>query len=95
MWLRAGGELAGFVGMRPFHEPPRLELLVGVDPQHARQGLATEAATALVEHMFALGHDEIIASCDEANNDSRRLLKRLGFALASTSDGLQHFRLRR
>lgn len=95
VWLRAGGELAGFVGMRPFHQPPRLELVVAIDTQHRRQGLATEASAALIEHVFALGHDEIFARCDEAHDDARRLVDRLGFTREETRDGRLQFRLRR
>jgi RimJ/RimL family protein N-acetyltransferase len=95
MWLRAGGDLAGFVGMRPFGQPPRLELMLAIDPKLQLQGLAKEAAARLIEHAFALGHDAIFASCDEANTASQRLFLRLGFTHEATNGGLQQFRLAR
>jgi RimJ/RimL family protein N-acetyltransferase len=95
VWLRAGGELVGFVGLRSDHEPARLELTVAIAASHGRQGLATEASTTLIEHVFALGHEAIYASCDEPDTAARHLCERLGFTLETAAQGRLYFRLPR
>ncbi len=91
--------LVGFVGFRPFYEPPVLQLVYGIAPEHVGQGLASEMAQAVVdvafkEHNFA----EVRASTDEPNEASVRVLKRLGMRLESTEAGERwpqlHFVLR-
>jgi RimJ/RimL family protein N-acetyltransferase len=95
VWLRAGGELAGGVGLRPVDEPARLELVVAIDARQRRNGLASEAGAALIEHAFALGHDAIYASCDEPDEAARRLCARLGFTLETAVEGRLSFSLPR
>lgn len=82
LWsVRPSGEpsIVGFAGYRPFFDPPELQLLYGLLPSHWGRGLATEAASAVIDHGFVtLGLDEIRAAIDAPNIASRRVLERLG-----------------
>ena len=71
--------MAGFVGYRPFFEPPELQLLYGLLPSYWGQGLATEAATAaLAFAVQELGVKEVRAAVDVPNGPSIAVLERLG-----------------
>ena len=87
----------GFVGFREFFEPPELQLLYGLLPEHWGRGLATEAADAACRFAFeTLGWTEIRAAIDVPNTASRAVLERLGFRLARTTDaGTAFYRLPR
>jgi len=90
----------GFTGYWLFHEPPRLELLYGLDDRWWGRGLATEAAAALVRLGFEqCGYDTIHASIDTPNVASARVLERLGFepgdAVANARPATSFFRLTR
>lgn len=102
LWLarsRRGGAPVGFVGFRPFFEPPALQLLYGLLPEHCGRGLATEMAAAAVAHAFSTGMDTVRATIDEPNVASIRLIRRLGFRRSGSTGEPQHrqlhFRLRR
>ena len=72
-------ELVGFCGFWHFHEPPQLELLYGIAPDHWNRGLATEAANAMIQNGFnVLGFTRIEASTDAANVASVRVMERAG-----------------
>lgn len=76
---RGSSDIVGFVGFRPFFEPPELQLLYGFLPACWGRGLATEAATAAVDHAFAvLGFREVRAATDVPNTASIAVLERLG-----------------
>jgi ribosomal-protein-alanine N-acetyltransferase len=81
--------IIGFVGFRPFFDPPELQLLYGLMPSRWGHGLATEAAAAAIDHAFAvLGMREIRAATDTPNVDSIRVLERLGMReLRRSEDG--------
>jgi [ribosomal protein S5]-alanine N-acetyltransferase len=86
--LRDTGEVAGFVGFRPFYEPPVLQLLYGLLPAHLGRGLATEMASAVVTHAFEVhGFDVVLASTDEPNVASIRVLERLGMTPSGSEEG--------
>lgn len=90
----------GFAGYWEFHEPPRLELLYGLDDRWWGRGLATEAAAALLRFGFEhRGYDAIDASIDTPNVASARVLVRLGFApvdpVPSAKANTSFFRLTR
>ncbi len=71
--------LIGFCGFWFFHEPPRLELLYGISPAHWNKGLATEAATAMMNYGFQeLSFNRIEASTDADNQASTRVMERAG-----------------
>ena len=70
--------LVGVCGLTPFEPTPGIELLYSLAPTHWSQGLATEAATAVLAYAFdTLDLPELIATTDDANHPSLRLLTRL------------------
>ena len=76
---RESDELIGFCGFWFFHEPPQLEILYGIAPSHWGQGIATEAAKAMMSYGFEeLRFDCIIASTDAPNLASVRVMQRIG-----------------
>ncbi|MEO1479754.1 MAG: GNAT family N-acetyltransferase [Bacteroidota bacterium] len=79
--------LVGCGGFWPFHEPPRLELILSLGPAWHGQGLATETGQALLAYARdTLGMTEALASTDAPNAASQRLLDRLGFACTHRGD---------
>jgi RimJ/RimL family protein N-acetyltransferase len=75
----AAPALLGVCALSPLDFGPGVELLYSLAPTHWSQGLATEAATAVLTHAFdTLGLDEVVATTDDANAPSLRLLTRLG-----------------
>ena len=77
--LGEAADIVGFVGFRPFFEPPELQLLYGFTPAVWGRGLATEAAAAAIAYGFdALGFDEVRAATDTPNAASIAVLRRLG-----------------
>jgi RimJ/RimL family protein N-acetyltransferase len=71
--------LIGVCGLCPLEHGPGVELLYSLAPSHWSQGLATEAATAVLTHAFdTLALPEVLATTDDANQASLRLLTRLG-----------------
>jgi RimJ/RimL family protein N-acetyltransferase len=83
-----GGGLVGFVGFRPFYEPPMLQLVYAVAPTHLRRGIAGEMARDVIELAFSqYGFAEVRASTDEPNRASVRVLERLGMKLIATEAG--------
>ena len=70
--------LIGVCGLSPFEHGDGVELLYSLTPSHWSQGLATEAATAVLAYAFdTLALPEVLATTDDANT-SLRLLSRLG-----------------
>jgi RimJ/RimL family protein N-acetyltransferase len=79
--------IIGFVGFREFFDPPELQLLYGLLPDHWGRGLATEAAAAACRFAFeTLGWTEVRAAIDVPNTASGAVLERLGFRLERTTD---------
>ena len=91
--------IVGFVGFRPFFDPPQLQLLYGLLPAHCGRGLATEAAERLCRHAFEeLGFSEVLAATDLPNTASIGVLERLGMSRTHSTDdgaGTAFFRLSR
>ena len=83
LWtIRRRGEehIIGFVGFRPFFDPPEIQLLYGLLPQAWGSGLATEASAAVLARAFGgLGFSDVVAATDVPNVSSIRVLERLGF----------------
>ena len=74
----ATGEWIGFCGFRS-SDDKEVELLYGIWPRYWGQGLATEAARALLSYAFlTLGLTEVVAATDVPNHASARVLERLG-----------------
>jgi RimJ/RimL family protein N-acetyltransferase len=66
-------------GLSPFEPVPGIELLYSLAPTHWSRGLATEAATAVLAYAFdTLALPEVLATTDDGNHLSLRLLTRLG-----------------
>jgi RimJ/RimL family protein N-acetyltransferase len=81
-------DLLGVVGLWPFHEPARLELVYALADSKIGHGLATEASQAIMEHARTkLGWSRIAASTDAPNAGSMRVLGRLGFDEVARSPG--------
>jgi ribosomal-protein-alanine N-acetyltransferase len=79
-------EIVGFVGFRPFFDPPELQLLYGLLPSHWSRGYATEAAAAAIDYGFSvLGMHEVRAATDAPNTASMAVLTRLGMRERSRS----------
>jgi [ribosomal protein S5]-alanine N-acetyltransferase len=84
LWLlfeQDGANPIGFAGYWAFEElGPHPQLIYAFLAEHTRKGYATEAAEALItfgrEHA---GEGAIVASVDERNVASIRVLERLGF----------------
>jgi ribosomal-protein-alanine N-acetyltransferase len=73
------GALAGFCGFRYIDDSPDIELLYGLLPDYWGQGLATEAARAVLEYGFdAVQFRRIYARTDVPNRASVRVMERLG-----------------
>ena len=102
LWsLRRTGEthIVGFVGFRPFFDPPEIQLIYGLLPEAWGTGLATEAGAAVLDRAFGSGaFEEVIAATDAPNAASIAVLRRLGFReWKRTEDGEEgtvFFRLR-
>ncbi len=79
--------IVGFAGLRPFFDPPRLQLLYGLRPGYWGRGFATEAGEVVCEYAFeALGFSAIEAAIDVPNLRSGAVLERLGFVEVRTTD---------
>jgi ribosomal-protein-alanine N-acetyltransferase len=82
LWLAyRPGEAAtvGFCALSLTGDPPEVELLYGIAPSAWGQGLATEAARAVLRHGFVeLGLTRIVAGADVPNVASLRVLEKLG-----------------
>ena len=81
---RAGSEeLIGFCGFRCFHEQPEPQLLYGMHPSVWGEGLATEAARAMIRCGFEeLGFPRIVASADAPNAASLRVMEKSGLTFS-------------
>ncbi len=79
------GEFAGFVGLAsvPFEAPftPAVEIGWRLARPFWGQGLATEAARAVLDHAFGpLGMGEVVSFTATTNQRSQRGMRRLGMA---------------
>ncbi len=79
---RSSGVLVGDLGVN--FDTPRArqaELGFAIDPVRRRQGLATEAAGAMVEALFRSGRTRVTALTDARNTAAQRLLAQLRFRI--------------
>jgi dTDP-4-dehydrorhamnose reductase len=73
------GELLGVCGLRAVGGDESAELLYSIDPHRWGQGLATEAACAVLDYAFdRLGLTGVVGGVDAANVASTRVLEKLG-----------------
>lgn len=76
---RDAAALIGVVGFNEFWEPPELQLLYAFHPTAWGQGLATEAARAVITDAFdRLGFARVMAATDPPNVASIAVMERLG-----------------
>jgi len=76
-------ELIGFCGFRFFGEPPEIEILYSIAPEYWSQGLATEAAQAMLRCGFEEhGFERIYAGADPPNAASFRVMEKCGMTFA-------------
>lgn len=85
--LKDTAEQIGFCGLRHFQEDgvddQEVEILYGLDPKHWGNGYATEAANAVLRFGFEqLGLERIFAGADPPNQDSFRVIERLGMTFS-------------
>jgi ribosomal-protein-alanine N-acetyltransferase len=92
LWLvheRTTGELVGFCGfliLPEVHDEP--ELVYALRERFTGSGLATEMARAAIAEARARGgFDEIVASVDDVNRASVRVLEKLGFVIVEKRPG--------
>jgi RimJ/RimL family protein N-acetyltransferase len=88
---RAGGNLAGFVGLFipqfEAHFTPCVEIGWRLAPEYWNQGLATEAATRVLRLAFdELQLDEVVSFTVPANLRSRRVMEKLGMMYSGEFD---------
>jgi RimJ/RimL family protein N-acetyltransferase len=88
-WLvmvRTRESAVGFCGLRLAGEPAEVEVLYGIDPLQWSLGLATESASAVLRYGFdTLGLESIVASADEPNHASFRVMEKLGMRFVRRS----------
>ena len=78
--VRAGGGLAGDVGVNLHENLMQAELGFTLAPQWQGQGYASEAVRAVLRDLFSRrGLHRVSAECDARNFRSARLLERAGF----------------
>jgi ribosomal-protein-alanine N-acetyltransferase len=71
--------LVGFCGLRPIDDTQEIELLYALVRERWGEGLATEAANAVLRHGFLhLGLERVAGRTDRPNLASVRVLERLG-----------------
>lgn len=83
--------ISGFCGYWPFFDPPEIQLIYGLDPEHWGKGLATEMGRAMLDYGFQeYGFEVIRASADVPNQASIAVMERLGmkFEKRATINGL-------
>jgi ribosomal-protein-alanine N-acetyltransferase len=96
IFLRDDGAHAGVCGLKPNPADERQqEIGFHLLPQFWRRGYAFEASRAVIDFAFnAIGADALYAGHHPANDSSRVLLQRLGFACIGTHfyepTGLDH-----
>jgi len=84
VFLLATGDLVGCAGLRPYPaEEFVLEMGIHLRPAYRGQGLAQEAAKAVIRFAFNTpGVRSLIAGHHPRNEASGRLIRRLGFELS-------------
>ena len=76
----ASGELIGCCGLRP-HGEKQHEIGFHLRPQFWGQGIAVEAATAVIRYAFSvLQAESLFAGHNPLNVNSAKVLKKLGFS---------------
>jgi [ribosomal protein S5]-alanine N-acetyltransferase len=83
------GTTIGTCGLRPIEDGSDIEVLYSVAPARWGDGLATEAAQAVLRFAFAeLGLERVLGGVDDANHASRRVLEKLGMRPVASPAGV-------
>ncbi|TJZ32258.1 GNAT family N-acetyltransferase [Priestia megaterium] len=96
VFLLQTNELVGCCGIRPYNTQDKiLEFGIHLKPLYWGQGIAQEAAQAVIGYAFnSLGVNGLFAGHNPKNKGSARLLKKLGFKYTHEEfykpTGLQH-----
>jgi RimJ/RimL family protein N-acetyltransferase len=78
--LKETGKLVGDVGLKPEHDLRIVEFGISLSRDFQGQGIASEALTAIFDHLFGeRGVHRITGLTDVDNTASIRLMERLGF----------------
>ena len=88
------GALLGDVAVHTLEDPPHT-FEIGVTLSRAAQGsgVATEAVTAVLEHLFSnAGARRVVAVCDARNQPVVRLLQRVGMIKESSEVDVEWFK---
>jgi len=81
------GTFAGFIEVRPRPEPGRVSIGYWLDQRFWGRGLITSAAQALIDAALEIPEiDSVEIRCDQANDRSVAVARRLGFTLVETRD---------
>lgn len=85
--LKGELDLIGFCGLRHFHESDtgaeEVEVMYGIHHEHCGNGLATEAAQAMLNYGFErIGLERIYAGADPPNAVSFRVMERVGMTFS-------------
>ncbi len=63
-----------------------IELAYNLHPDYWGQGYMPEAISAVLNHLFSIGYDNVISGWDEGNKKSKRVSEKLGFELFNVID---------
>lgn len=90
VWLlvnRNTGELLGHCGLRKIDETGEIEIMYLLDPEYWGNGYASEAAKASIQYAKEMMNvKRIIARVKVANENSKKLLRNLGFTYTHDVD---------
>jgi ribosomal-protein-alanine N-acetyltransferase len=90
--LCGSDQVAGWCGLKPGEDPANPEIMFGLDPAFRGQGLATEAARAVVAYALALPRVLSVWGATSVDNAaSASVMRRIGMAFESEGplDGVQ------
>lgn len=82
-----GDRHVGGITLYRLDEPDECELGWIVHRDYWRQGIAYEAAAALIQHARGMGFCRVIAMCDSENAASYRLMEKLGMRRVGVTGG--------
>lgn len=90
VWLlvnRNTGELLGHCGLRKIDETGEIEIMYLLDPEYWGNGYASEAAKASIQYAKEMMNvKRIIARVKVENENSKKLLRKLGFTYTHDVD---------
>ncbi|MDA2729219.1 GNAT family N-acetyltransferase [Bacillus cereus] len=90
VWLlvnRNTGELLGHCGLRKIDETGEIEIMYVLDPEYWGNGYASEAAKTSIQYAKEMMNvKRIIARVKVANENSKKLLRNLGFTYTHDVD---------